>query len=177
MVPAPFAFTAVERRAVPDRDECVLQPCAALVVRMHVAGCDGRHAQRLCELLQPGVPADVATFVRTLQLDVERAFERTRQSGGAVHVDDAEAVSRAAGEGDEPFGVLLEHVEARLGRQQVAFLPWHACPRVRVGEDPTEVRVATLRLAEQRDVCASDGHFGTGDRTDAEVLRRVRELE
>jgi hypothetical protein len=48
---------------------------------------------------------------------------------------------------------------------------------VRVGEDPAEVRVALLRLAQQRDVCAADRHFRAGDRPHAEVLRRVRELE
>ncbi len=48
---------------------------------------------------------------------------------------------------------------------------------MRVGEDPAEVRVAALRLAEKRDVSLSDRHLRAGDRADAEVLRRVRELE
>src|ERR1700751_4469848 len=122
------------------------------MVCVHVAGGDGRDAQRLCELLQPSVAADVTAFVWTLELDGERACGSKRQPRGAVCVDDAEAVSRTARERDEPFRVLLEHFEARLGRQQVALLPGSARPRVRVGEDPAEVRVAALRLAEQRDM-------------------------
>ena len=51
---------------------------------------------------------------------------------------------------------------------------------MRVGEDAAEVRVAVLRLAEQRHVRLSasvERHLGAGDRPDAEVLRRVGELE
>ena len=74
--------------------------------------------------------------------------------------------------------MLLEHLEHRAGRKQVALLPGDARAGVRVGEDAAEVRVAALRLAEQRDVRAvCDRHLGAGDRADAEVLRGMRELE
>jgi hypothetical protein len=50
--------------------------------------------------------------------------------------------------------------------------------RVRGGEEAAEARVALRRLDEQRHVRAADQcHLGAGDRTDAEVLRRVCELE
>ena len=49
---------------------------------------------------------------------------------------------------------------------------------MRGGEQPAEVRVALRGLDEQRDVRASvEGDLRPGDRPDAEVLRRVRELE
>ena len=45
-------------------------------------------------------------------------------------------------------------------------------------EQPTQVRVPATRLDEQRDVRAAvERDLRTGDRPDAEGLRRVRELE
>jgi hypothetical protein len=74
--------------------------------------------------------------------------------------------------------VPLEHLERRLRRQQVALPAGDARVGVRVGEDPAEVRVAALRLAQEREVhVAGERHLGAGDRADAEVLRRVGELE
>src|SRR5689334_2370979 len=99
-------------------------------MRMHVTGRDGRNAQHLCELLQLRVAACVTTFIRTLQLDVERTCERTCEPRGSVRIYDAEAVPRAARECDEPLGVLLEHLDARLGGQQVALFPRHARPQI-----------------------------------------------
>src|SRR5437667_9947776 len=49
---------------------------------------------------------------------------------------------------------------------------------MRRGEKPAEVRVALWRLDEQRHVRAAvEGQLRARDRPDAEVLRRVRELE
>src|SRR5262249_14628313 len=72
--------------------------------------------------------------------------------------------------------------------QEVALLPRQTRAGVRVGENAAEVRVAVLRLAEERDVRSALGrlrrayadlqrHLRAGDRAHAEVLRRVRELE
>src|SRR5947208_1921678 len=47
VVAAPLPLATVERRAVLDRDERVLQARPAHVVRVHVAGCDGGNVQRL----------------------------------------------------------------------------------------------------------------------------------
>ena len=87
VVAAPLALAAVERGAVADRDERVLEPRAARVVRVHVAGRDGRDAERGGELRERGVPARVAALERALELDVERAGERAREPGGAVRVE------------------------------------------------------------------------------------------
>ena len=87
----------------------------AHVMGMHVAGRDRRDAQRLGQLGERGVAARVAALVRPLQLDVERAAEMRARAGRRVRVDDAEPVARAAGERDEPFGVLGDHLDGRLG--------------------------------------------------------------
>ena len=156
MIAAALALAAVERGAVLDRDERVLQLGATLVVRVHVAGRDGRHAERLGELVQRVVAPRVAALVRTLQLDVERAGKRAREPRRRVRVDDAEPLPRAAGQRNEPLGMLGEDVDARPGRQQLALPAGQPGARVRVGEDAAEVRVAPLRLAEQRDMGIAD---------------------
>ena len=154
VVAAPFALAPVQRRALLDRDKRILQSRATRAVRMHIAGRDGGHTKRLGELAQHGVAPRVTTLVRTLQLDVERAGKRACELGRRVRVDDAEPMARAARERDKPFGVLRDYLHARLGRQQIALAPGYARARVRVGEDATEVRVAALRLTEQRHVRA-----------------------
>ena len=74
MVAAPLALAAVERGAVADRDEGVLEPrrrrgwCAWMSPVATVGD-----AERGGELLERGVPAGVAALERSLQLDVERA--------------------------------------------------------------------------------------------------------
>ena len=78
VVAAPLALAAVERCALLDRNERVLQLCATRVVRMHVAGRNGWDTKRLGELGEHGVPPRVAALVRPLQLDVER----TRKGAG-----------------------------------------------------------------------------------------------
>ena len=177
VIAAALAVAALERGAVLDRDERVLQLGAALVVRVHVAGGDGRHAERLCELVQRVVAPRIASLVGTLQLDVERAGKRAREPRRRVRVDDAEPLPRTAGQRNEPLGMLGEDVDARPGRQQLALPAGQPGARVRVGEDAAEVRVAHLRLAEQRDMGVADRDLGAGDRADAEVLRGVCELE
>ncbi len=123
VVAAPLALAAVERRAVPDRDERVLQPRAARVVRVHVAGRDGRHAERRGELRQPRVAADVATFVRTLQLDVERACETRAPAARRRSGRRRRARVRAQPESaTSPSACCSSTSSARLGRQQVALL-------------------------------------------------------
>ena len=143
MVAAPLALAAVERGAVADRDEHVLERRAARVVRVDVAGRDGRDAERRGEVRERGVAARVAALVRALELDVEarrgtRARAGRRRSGRATR----EPVARAAGEADEAFGVGGDDVERRRRREQVALAAGDAGAGVRVGEDPAEVRVA-----------------------------------
>ena len=178
MVAAPFPLRAVERGAAADRDERVLEPAPASMVGVHVTGRDHRHAERGREIGKRGVPARVAALERPLELDVERTRKRLREPGRGVRVDHAEPVRGAAGEADEPFGVGGDDLGRRLRRQELALAPLDARARVRVGEDPAEVLVAAPALAEKRHVrptCKRD--LGTGDRAQAEVLGRLRELE
>ena len=50
--------------------------------------------------------------------------------------------------------------------------------RVRLGQDPAQVRVALARLDEQRHVGAAvERHLGAGDRPHSEILRGMGELE
>ena len=130
MVAAALALAAVERRAVADRDERVLQADARARVRVRVAGDDGLDAERLREVAQRGVPANVAALVRPLQLDEEAlAAERLREPRRRVRIAHREAVPRAAGEADEPFVQLLEQrlVERRRHRLGLAARA-DACP-------------------------------------------------
>ncbi len=178
VVAAPLALAAVERRAFANRDEHVLELRATRVVRVRVAGRDRVHAERLGEVSQRGVPPHVAALVRPLELDEEAlAPERPRDARGRVRVDDGEPVPRAAGEADEPVVQLLEQVQReRWVERRILRLR----PRVRVRrcEQPAEVRVAACVLNEERDVRAAlERDLGAGDRTNAERLRGVRELE
>src|SRR4029077_7761028 len=100
-----------------------------------------------------------------------------REPRRGIRVADGEPVTRATGEADEALIQLLEQGLGEPRRQRVAVRRV-ARVRVRGGQQPAEVRVAALRLDEQSDVRAiREGYLGAGDRTDAEVLRRVRELE
>ena len=155
VVAAALALAAVEGGAVADRDEGVLEPQAALVVGVDVAGADGRDAEGGGELLERGVAAGIAALVRALELDVERPRERLREPGGGVRVGDGEPVAGAAGEADEPFGVLGDEGCGRSRREQVALAALGPRAGVRVGEDPAEVLVAAACLAEERDVGAA----------------------
>ena len=100
-----------------------------------------------------------------------------RKPCSRIRVADGESVARTAGETDEPFVQLLEQVLVEARRQHISVL-LRPCVRVRVREQPAEIRVALRRLDEQRDVRASfKRDLGAGDRSHAEVLRRVRKLE
>ena len=93
MVAATLALAAVERGAAPHRDEHVLQRGAALHVRVHVAGRDRVHLQRLGEVAELRIPSYVAALVRPLQLDEEVvAAEHLREPGGRIRVADRETL-------------------------------------------------------------------------------------
>ena len=170
-VAAPLALGAVERRAMADGDERVLEHGAAMAVRVHVAGGHRFDAERLGELAQRGVAAGVAALVRALELDEEAlAAERGGEPGGGVGIADGKAVAGTAGQADEAVVPHRELFERQRRLEPVV--------RVREGEQPAEVRVAPRRLDKQRDMGAAlERHLRAGDRPHAEGLRRVRELE
>ena len=180
VVAAPLALGAVERRPVADGDEDVLETAAAWMVSVDVAGRDGRDAERGRKLGQGAVPAGIAALVWPLELDVERTGERACERRRAVRVGDGETVAGAAGEADEPLGVLGDDLGARPGREQVALPPFGPCAGVRVGQDPAEVLVAAAGLAQERhDDCARprERDLGARDRAQPEMLGGVGELE
>ncbi len=150
------------------------------MVRVDVSRRDRLDAEVLGEVAQEPDAARVAALEGSLELDVEAsAAERPREARCRVRIDEAEAAAGAAGEADEPFVQLHEALERDRGRQRLAILsPRSARSRVRGRQEPAEVRVARPALHEQRDVRSSvERHLRARDRPDAEVLRRVRELE
>ena len=183
MVAAPLALAAVEGGAAANGDEHVLEHGAARVVRVHVAGGDRRDTERRRKLAERDVAPRIAALVRPLQLDEEAvAPEDAGEPRRRVRIADGEAVSRAAGQADEPLVLLLEQcrVERRRQRRSCCFSGSLLRARARMcrREQPAEVRVPLLRFDQQCDVRpAVQCHLRAGDRADAEVLRRVRELE
>ena len=81
-----------------------------------------------------------------------------------------EAVTRTAGEADEPFVELEEELEIERGGKPISG--------IRRRQETAEVGVARRRLDEERDVgAAEERHLRPRDRPHAERLRRMRELE
>src|SRR4029453_10451923 len=169
---------ALERRAVADRDERVLQSHSSRIVGVDVARDDCLDVQRLGEVAKPGVPPLVSPFERPLGSDEEAL--RAKGPGKArrgVGVPDGKPLARATREADETLVQLLEKglVESRLQRR-LALLRAGVC--VRRSEEPAEVGVATLAFERQRAVgTRGESDLGAGDRPDAERLRRMCELE
>ena len=165
----------------PDRDEHVLEQCPARRVRMDVPRRDRLDAEVLGEVAEHRVAARVATLVRTLQLDEEPLpAERRGKPGRAARIVEREPVAGTAGEADEPLVQLGERLErdARL-EEHAVLLPFRPRTRMRGGEDPAEVRVPPAASRQSKVTCdaAFERDLGAGDRADAELLRRVRELE
>ena len=144
VVAAPLALAAVERRAVLDRDERVLQVRTADVVCVHVTGRDRRHAERTRELVELCIAAYVAALVRALQLDVE-ARSNARASRAAAFGSTEPSPCRAQPESATSPSACCSSMSivVSAGSRSRSF-PWDTRARVRVGEDPAEVRVAAL---------------------------------
>src|SRR5436305_2019822 len=101
---------------------------------VHVTGGDRRHAQMVGQLLQTRIAPRVAALVGALQLDVERAVERTRELLGRPGIGDRYSLPRAARECDQPFGMLGDELDGGGRRQRLAvLLSLDARPRVLVG--------------------------------------------
>ena len=170
-VAASLPLGAVERRAMADRDEDVLEHCAPRPMCVDVPGRHRLDAEGLCELAQRDVPPRIAAFIRPLELDEEAvAAEGAREAGGGVRIEHTEAVARAAREADEAVRPLLQQsrVESRI----------EPIDGMRLRQQPAQVRVARRRLDEERDVAtALERHLRARDRADTERLRCVGELE
>ena len=130
---------------MPDCDHRVLEQRAPAVVRVHVPGDDGLHADRLRELPQPRVPLRISPLVRALELDEEAVTpEDRRELGRAVAVADREPLPRAAGQADEALVVGGEQVPVQARRDRLCRF-WTSF-RVRGGQEPAQVRVAAWGL-------------------------------
>src|SRR3989440_8764241 len=180
MIAAPRRLAAVERAAVADGDEDVLQRCPAPMVRMDVAGHDRRDTEHAGEIAQSGVATRVAALVRTLELDEEAVrSEGARQSRSTVRITHGDAVPRTTGKADEPVVKLLQQALIERGvRSRLSFLSFWSRVGMGSSDQPAEVRVALRRLDQEGDVRAiGECQLGAGDWTHAEMLGRVRELE
>ena len=181
MVAAPLALAALERGAVPDRDEHVLErgprlgwcACASPVRPSRTPSVCGSSRSR-------GVPPGVAALVRPLELDVEAvAAERARRaaqprSGRGRRARAARSRRGRRGPRSAPRAAL----GSSAGGSSSASRPGRRVCRLRLGQQPAEVGVAARALDEQRHVrAARERHLRAGDRPDAEGLGRVRELE
>src|SRR2546430_7064244 len=110
-VAAPLRLAAVERRAVLDGDERVLQRRPRARMRMDVAGRNRLDAERLGQLAQHGVATSVASLERTLKLDEKAvAAKGPRQPCRSVRVPHREPMTRAARQTDEPFVQALQRL-------------------------------------------------------------------
>ena len=150
------------------------------MVRVDVTGRDRLDAEVLGEIAEEAEAARVASLERPLQLDEEAIpTEDTSQSRGGVRVEQPEPASRTTGKADEPFVQLGDGVEGHRGRKRIAVLVSRTPrSRVRVREQPAEVRVPASRLHQQRDVRAAvERDLRARDRPNAERLGRMRELE
>ena len=109
-----------------DGDEHVLEPRAARMVRVDVAGRDRAHLERLGQVAEGGVAAGVPADVRTLQLDIEAVAEHPghlgqrrlavrRLAGGEQRIDRAVAPARKQ---QQPLGVL-DHRPLEVGPAEV----------------------------------------------------------
>ena len=179
-VPAPLRLAAVEGGATADRHEHVLERRAAGRVRMDVAGGDGIDAEMRGQVAEQRIAPRIAACVGALQLDEEAVTPKgLREPGGSIGVAQAEPVTRAPGEADEPLGELRHRLRLDgRGEEHPVLLPGRPRPRMGCGEDPAQVRVAAVALAEERDVgAAGERHLGAGDRPHPGRAGRVGERQ
>ncbi len=167
VVPSPLRLGAFERRAVPDRNERVLERRATRHMSVDVTGHHCLDAQGLGEIPEPGVAPHVSPLERALQLDEEAiAPKRLCQARGGVRILHGEPEPRAARQADDPLVQLLEQslVERRIQRN--ATRPRiRSSPRMGRRQQPAEVRVSGRALDQQRDMGAvAQSHFRPGDR-------------
>jgi hypothetical protein len=123
-----LGLAAVERAAVTDRDENVLQWCPPRMVRMDITGDDRPDAARLGKIAQACIAARVATLVRTLELDEEALAAECAASRAAAFGLRTATRACATGEADEPVVQLLEQTLIQCGiRRGLGFSPDRPC--------------------------------------------------
>ncbi len=145
----------VEREAMAQRHEGVLQLGARGRVRVHVAARHRADPEPPRPLGKGAVARAVVAFIGALQLRVEvlraEPLEQRAQRGRSPALTQHRALG-ATRQADQALGVLDESLRRDLGLAQLA--PPGAIARMGVGdrEDPAEVPPAALVFHEQRDV-------------------------
>ncbi len=204
-VAAPQWLGGVERRAVTDRDERILQRRTGAHVSVDVAGRDRAQLQLACERGDAAVARAVVAQVGALQLDAQAVGrERIAQRLEARAVVDP--VRGAAAEADQAVGVVEHGGERDVRLRGLAWAragggpparprvprraPLPHAPRVRepcrlvparvsmrAGQEPAEVAPPALVLDEQRQVAAVlERQLGAVQRPQPDRLARLRVL-
>ncbi len=167
-----------------DRDEGVLQARAGAVVVVDVAGRDGGDSQPLRQAGEPAVAGAVVALEGALKLHPQVLGPEGGEQGAAERRRPGQVPSRpgrgqgalagAAGEADEPLGVLGER------RRPRPRLPGGAAGAlagagVGLGQQPAEVAVAGRGLDQQRQVGEVGALFPPG--LGAPVPSRLGEVD
>ena len=151
----------LQRLPQPDRDEGILEAGAAEAVGVDVAGRHAGDAEAGGELGEPAVAGAVVAPVGPLQLDPEALAPEGAEQAPAQALPARRlpplpgprqrSVAGAAGEADEPRGVLLHLLQRRPGPRRGAG-GVVACVRVGRGQQPAEIAVAGGILDQQREM-------------------------
>ncbi len=153
----PHVVRAVERRAVPDRHQHIVQAVTRAGVIMHVARRYDAKSYGIGDVFQGSSEGEVSPDVVPLQLDDEVLLPEHRTAplgqaarrGSAVPLQhDRQEPGPAAGEDDEPSVPGFERGEVEPGIAPVCTA------EMSLRNQPAEVRVPFRRLDEKR-------HMGT----------------
>ncbi len=175
----PLRVGAVERAAVADRDEHVVQPVALAPVVVHVGRRHRVEPGVVREIAQRAGQGAVAANVIALQLDEEpvppehRAAALGQPARGRLprSAQDRRQQTRAAPrQDDQPLVPCFERGE--IEPRVAAVFP----AEMRLREQAAQVRIAPRRLGEQGDVRPVEQRdLGAGDRLEAVLRRPLRE--
>src|SRR5262245_352942 len=117
------------------------------MVRVDIPGRDRLDAEEIGEIAEEREPSGVSALERALELDVEAlAAESACESCRRVRIEQSEPSPRTARQADETLVQLGNPLEGYRRRKRLAILfsdPARA--RVRLGQEPAEVRVSTPR--------------------------------
>ena len=158
-----LAVALVQRQAVLDRDQHVLQAAPVALVVVHVAGAHHRHARRRRQTHERAVARAVVEHQVVLQLDEDvvgaEPPDQALEFGGRVaqpaDLGQAGDAARAtAAEHDQPLAVRRQLLDGQAGVQPPRLFAGVALLLQAEGEagEAAEVGVAALILGQQREV-------------------------
>ena len=152
---------------MPDGDQDVVEPVAPRHVVVDVVRGDDAYAKRTGETQETPVPGRVTVDQVALQL-YEYAIRpeplqvRTQLRLGVVYPargdQTGDRTFRAAGQQDQPLGVVRQEQRVQSGVEPASLLSHPG-----VGDQVAEVRVAPARLGQKGQMRAvGEGHLGAG---------------